>query len=179
MADQPKWIFAYASLIWNPDFNFHKKEPARLFGYHRRLCIESKNYRGTEQLPGLVFGLCRGGSCTGIAYKVTECFHDEDFTKLRTRELNSSAYVERLLDLRLKTGETVQALCYVANTESHKYYVTDQITDVIRKVSVARGQFGTNCSYILQTAQALKQAGCPDKGLERLCKRISDKIALI
>lgn len=175
MSDRPSWAFAYGSLIWNPSFDFQEKKLARLFGYHRRLCIESKAYRGTEQTPGLVFGLCRGGSCTGIAYKVGEYFSNEDLAKLRTRELNSSAYAERLLSLRLKSGEVVQALCYIANTESHKYYSSDHVDDVVSRVSLAKGQFGTNRSYVLRTARALNQAGCPDKRLERLCERITDK----
>ena len=50
----PLWVFAYGSLIWKPEFAFDRRVPARVFGYHRRLCLRSIKYRGTEARPGVV-----------------------------------------------------------------------------------------------------------------------------
>ena len=67
---EPVWLFAYGSLMWNPDFDFAEARPAFLYGYHRSFCLYSRDYRGTPERPGLVLGLDRGGSCHGIAYRL-------------------------------------------------------------------------------------------------------------
>ena len=61
----PVWVFAYGSLMWNPEMAFAETRPAVLHGFHRRFCLYSRDYRGTPERPGLVLGLNRGGSCRG------------------------------------------------------------------------------------------------------------------
>src|SRR5258708_24716264 len=63
---QPVWIFAYGSLMWDREFPRIAAEPALLYGYHRRFCLYSFDYRGTRTRPGLTLGLDRGGACRGI-----------------------------------------------------------------------------------------------------------------
>ena len=38
------WVFGYGSLIWNPGFPHKDAQIARVNGYHRRFCVESKVY---------------------------------------------------------------------------------------------------------------------------------------
>src|SRR5262245_51172239 len=64
------WIFGYGSLMWRPDFRYQRKSVGLIWGYHRALCILSTRYRGTSARPGLVMGLCRGGSCWGMTFLV-------------------------------------------------------------------------------------------------------------
>src|SRR6267154_244768 len=66
----PVWLFAYGSLMWNPEMPFAERRPALLRGYHRSFCLYSRDYRGTPERPGLVLGLDRGGACRGIAYRL-------------------------------------------------------------------------------------------------------------
>src|SRR2546423_7228566 len=66
----PVWLFAYGSLMWNPEMPFAERRPALLRGWHRSFCLYSRDYRGTPERPGLVLGLDRGGSCQGIAYRL-------------------------------------------------------------------------------------------------------------
>src|SRR5260370_39944723 len=66
---QPVWIFAYGSLMWDPDFPHVEAPPALLHGWHRGFCLYSFDYRGTRARPGLVLGLDRGGACPGLAVR--------------------------------------------------------------------------------------------------------------
>ena len=69
------WVFGYGSLMWSPCFGYTRKALGRAHGYHRALCILSTRYRGTRRKPGLVMGLCRGGSCWGVAYRIDRAAH--------------------------------------------------------------------------------------------------------
>ena len=68
----PVWLFAYGSLIWRPECTAVERVRGRVHGYHRGLYLWSHEHRGTPELPGLVFGLDRGGSCSGFAYRLPE-----------------------------------------------------------------------------------------------------------
>src|SRR3546814_20214231 len=64
------WGLGDGSLMWNPGFPFEERSRALLIGRHRRLCVVSRQHRGTAARPGLVMGLHRGGSCRRIASRV-------------------------------------------------------------------------------------------------------------
>jgi cation transport protein ChaC len=66
------WVFGYGSLMWRSGFDFEESVRAKIFGAHRSLCVLSHTHHGTEQSPGLVLGLDRGGSCMGLAFRVAE-----------------------------------------------------------------------------------------------------------
>ncbi|NBQ94655.1 MAG: hypothetical protein EBU15_04595 [Betaproteobacteria bacterium] len=68
--DKVRWVFAYGSLIWNPEIPVRRGLLARVDGYHRRFCISSTRFRGTPEQPGVVLGLDRGGSCRGMAWEL-------------------------------------------------------------------------------------------------------------
>lgn len=83
----PVWLFAYGSLIWRPECSSTERVRARVHGYHRGLYLWSHEHRGTPELPGLVFGLDRGGSCSGFAYRLPEDQLEASLYALWQREM--------------------------------------------------------------------------------------------
>lgn len=68
----PFWIFAYGSLMWNPDFRWSARHVATIRGYHRSFRLWSRENRGTPENPGLVLTLECGGSCRGLVYRMEQ-----------------------------------------------------------------------------------------------------------
>ncbi|MEZ5590646.1 MAG: gamma-glutamylcyclotransferase [Gammaproteobacteria bacterium] len=84
------WVFGYGSLMWRPGFEFLERQTARLYGYHRALCVWSWVHRGTPEQPGLVFGLDAGGSCVGRAFRV--CASRKNGCGIHTFEMVTAVY---------------------------------------------------------------------------------------
>src|ERR1041384_7388315 len=98
------WIFGYGSLMWSPCFAYREKGLGRAHGYHRALCILSTRYRGTLKKPGLVMGLCRGGSCWGMAFRVAARDIEQGLRRLWFREMPRRVYQPRLVPVQLASG---------------------------------------------------------------------------
>src|SRR4051794_11420386 len=109
------WVFGYGSLIWRPGFEFVAAQRALLRGAHRSLCIYSHTYRGTPELPGLVFGLARGGACGGMAFEVAADKWDAVLAYLRERELVTGVYVETTRPVQLGDGRIANALAFLVD----------------------------------------------------------------
>src|SRR5260221_7439916 len=91
------WVFGYGSLMWAPDFSYAERKTGRVHGYHRSLCILSNRYRGTPDKPGLVMGLCRGGSCWGMAYRVPSGYAKQVLDTLWQREMLNKVYMPKFV----------------------------------------------------------------------------------
>src|SRR5215208_7113169 len=97
LPDGDLWVFGYGSLIWSPGFAYKEKRVGRAHGFHRALCILSTRYRGTHRRPGLVMGLCRGGSCWGMAFRIPERDVRRCLARLWHREMPRRVYEPRLV----------------------------------------------------------------------------------
>ena len=80
--------------------------------------MRSIHHRGTEAEPGLVLALdpWPGRSCTGLALRAASGTEAQTLAALRERELVSSAYIEKRVDLSLRDGRRVEAVTYVVDT---------------------------------------------------------------
>ncbi len=160
------WVFGYGSLLWQPGFAHVETQRARLFGYRRALCIRSFVHRGTEQRPGLVLGLDRGGSCLGLAFRVPGKIRGEVIDYLRERELVTNVYLERWLSVRLRDGRDINALGYVVDRSHRQYAGSLGVDEAIEGVRGSIGKSGPNEAYVLNTVDHLKQIGIRDHWLE-------------
>ena len=112
------WVFAYGSLMWAPGFEYSVCRQARLYGYRRALCVSSCVYRGTAEVPGLVFGLDAGGSCVGRAFRVDKPRRLQIYDYLMEREMVRGAYRPMWLPVNTPAGR-ISALSFVVD-RSHE-----------------------------------------------------------
>ena len=162
------WVFGYGSLMWSPCFSYLQKAPARVHGFHRALCILSTRYRGTHRKPGLVMGLCHGGSCWGMAFRVAERDVRRCVARLWSREMNRRVYQPRLIPTRLRGGRTVAALAFIADPEHPAYVRELDLHGRARLVAQGIGQRGPCVDYIRNTLEHMHDVGVRDPHLERV-----------
>lgn len=165
------WVFAYGSLIWDPDFDFQRAEPGRLHGLHRAFCIQSRRYRGTPEAPGVVLGLDRGGSCTGLVYQFRPATRAESLHRLFAREMPDEVYRAARVQVRPAGGQTVTALTFVANHRSPAYARLDE-AEILRRLRECCGARGRNRDYAVNTMLALRDRGIRDGRIESLVGRL-------
>jgi cation transport protein ChaC len=162
------WVFGYGSLMWAPDFEFAERRAGRVHGYHRALCILSSRYRGTPEKPGLVMGLCRGGSCRGMAFRVRNQHAREVLDTLWKREMLNKVYMPKFVPISLGGARRVQALAFVADT-THRLFVGELDVDGrARLVAQGIGQRGRCVDYIRNTLDHMRDLGVHDPHLARI-----------
>lgn len=168
------WVFGYGSLLWNPGFDVAEQVVAKLPGYSRSFCMWSIHHRGTEDDPGLVLALDEepAHACEGVALAVRAGAEEDTLAYLRERELISSAYLERALDVDLVDGRRVQALAYIINREHRQYCGGMPLEEQAQIIARAAGGMGPNTEYLYNTARHLTEIGLHDPDLEWLSQRV-------
>lgn len=161
-------MFGYGSLMWSPDFGFAERKAARVHGYHRALCILSSRYRGTPEKPGLVMGLCRGGSCWGMAFRVRNRRAREVLDALWKREMLNKVYKPTLIPVTAAPGRRIHALAFVADT-GHRQFVKElDLHGRAQLVAQGIGQRGRCVDYIRNTLEHMLALGVNDPHLARI-----------
>jgi cation transport protein ChaC len=162
------WVFAYASLLWRPEFEADAVRFARVWGYHRALRMRSSVNRGTPDCPGLVFALLRGGSCRGQVHRVPTAGATAVLDALWTREMPNGVYTPRWLPCRTDDGELVEALAFTLPADSA--HLTPRLDDgrLLAILQHARGRYGTTLDYLARTAHRLTELGIHDGEVMRL-----------
>ena len=167
------WVFGYGSLMWNPGFDFEEVQLARIHGLHRAPCIYSWVHRGTRERPGIVLGLAQGGTCIGKAFRISGQNRDATLEYLRARELVTNVYLERRRSIVLESGESVEAVTYIADSKHEQFAGRLGHEALIAQIQGAVGKSGDNESYIIDTTEHLKELGIRDGLMERICRELS------
>lgn len=151
------WVFGYGSLVWNPGFEAQDRVIASLPGYHRSFCMRSIHHRGTDENPGLVLALDEAPDavCHGVALSVAPDKADEVLEYLRERELISSAYLEKMLEIELADGRRVEAVTYVIDADHVQYCGGLDLEEQADIIARAVGGRGPNTEYLFNTADHL------------------------
>ena len=163
----PVWVFAYGSLMWNPEMAFAETRPAVLHGWHRRFCLYSRDYRGTPERPGLVLGLDRGGSCRGLARRLPPDALGAAIDRLWAREMAGQVYDMRAVTVATPQGP-VAAHAFTVRRDNIDYAGRLGIERMAETIAAAAGGRGTGRDYLANTVRHLDELGIRDKGLRRL-----------
>jgi glutathione-specific gamma-glutamylcyclotransferase len=168
------WLFAYGSLIWNPDMDFAERRLAVLRGWHRRFCIWQRRWRGTSERPGLMLALDRGGSCRGIAYRIAAPV-GEKIARVWERETIGNAYRPMRLMLEMETGP-VSALAFVINRDGPRYAGRLEDEEIAGYIANACGNIGPSAAYLLDTVAHLEALGIRDRHLWRMQELVAERM---
>ena len=169
------WVFGYGSLIWHPGFAYVEHHIAWASGWQRSFCMRSIHHRGTPEAMGLVLALdhVAGAGCAGVAFRVAPGCEEETLRTLRERELISSAYLEKWLDVSLPDGRQEKALAYVVDPQHEQYCGGLAREQQARIIAGAKGGRGTNRDYLVSTARHLSELGIADPDLDWLVAQVA------
>lgn len=168
------WVFGYGSLIWNPGFEVAEMRIATLEGYARSFCMRSVHHRGTDENPGLVLALDEApdARCHGVGFSVREGQENDVLAYLRERELVSSAYLEKQVEITLADKRRVTAVTYVIDAAHVQYCGGLDLQEQARIIARAHGGRGPNSEYLFNTAAHLHDLGISDPELDMLVGRV-------
>jgi len=170
----PVWVFGYGSLIWNPALRYVERRSAIVQGWHRSFCLSMKAGRGSPDKPGLALGLESGGSCTGSAYRIDEHLVESELTLLWRREMFSTGYLPRWVDLLDQDGIIFgSAITFIINSASCQYAGQLSTEVVAERLATAFGRLGSAADYLFRTCAGLRNNGIPDSQLEALSYRVA------
>lgn len=174
----PIWVFAYGSLIWNPEFTHVEARPALIHGWRRSFCIGLTSWRATPDQPGLMLALDRGGSCRGMAFRLAHADPRAQMVALLKRE---AVHHEGLATFRWLTARTaegpVRALTFYAMPDGHPYREHLPVEAQAQRLARAAGRMGSCAAYLRNTVEHLEQLGIHDRYLWDLQRRVAAEIA--
>lgn len=174
------WVFGYGSLIFNPVMVYVERARGRIYGHHRRFCLWTRLGRGSPDCPGLVLALDRGGSCTGVAYRLNPDVAIAELDLLWRREMVTLAYRASWLTFHPdghNDGAGKRAISFVSRPERENFagpMTLDQEADVIASAS---GFIGPCRDYLFDTVKALEADGISDPHLKKLQRAVEHRLA--
>lgn len=176
--EDPLWVFAYGSLIWKPDFNAVDWRYGGLRGWHRSFCLRLTRWRGTQSQPGLMLALRRGGSCNGIAFRLSDEDRLGQIQRMIRREISSISDASSIRWVFLETPEgPVRALTFWAGPRGDRVLNGLPLETVARTLARACGHIGSCAEYLYLTVKHLEEKGICDRNLWKLQELVATEIA--
>ena len=175
-ADDGLWLFAYGSLMWKPEIVVAERRVATVRGWHRRFCLWQWRFRGTRDCPGFMLALDRGGSCVGVAYKVSGPDLPSKIMPVWRREMRGNGYLARWLSAITAEGP-VRAVTFVVNRASERYagHLSDQ--EIADQIALACGHIGPSAEYLLNTVARCEELGVHDPYLWRMQALVAERMS--
>ena len=170
------WVFGYGSLIWNPAFHFTERRTAHIFGFHRQFCLRARAGRGSPDRPGLMLALEPGGSCHGVAYRISRQHVASELDVVWRREMTSMAYHPVWVAARTPSG-IEHAIAFTANRKHERYIRGLNENKTVRLLAHGAGPLGHCCDYLFDTVAHLRELGIRDRRLEALAARVRARAA--
>ena len=174
---EPLRVFAYGSLLWNPEYAVDRGIHGTVYGWHRAFCMRLERFRGSREQPGLMMGLERGGSCRGIVHEITTQDPREILDALVRRELITKPCTYSAGWLPVRTpGGAVSAVSFTFDRQGRFYEGGLSLEAVAQRLASAVGHMGTNAEYLMNTIQSLETHGIRDRNMCALEKLVAERI---
>lgn len=171
------YIFAYGSLIWNPNFDFLEKYPAKLFNYKRDFCLKEHYHRGDKENHGYVLGIYpqKGFVTTGMVYKIDI----SNWVKIRNylikrENAGGNYYKEKFVDVYDLKNNKYRAYTFVSNEESKSFDNSPCLLTKAKIINSAKGISGPNIDYLNNSIKSLLEYDLIEE--EDVLKKIKDYI---
>jgi cation transport protein ChaC len=175
---QDVWLFAYGSLLWKPACEAIDRQTGTLLGWHRSFCLGwDRWFRGSEQFPGLMLSLDRGGQCRGAVYRLPPDAVEANLEKLLRREMRikPAAHVPRWVKVKTADGP-LPAIAFVINRKSDRYISGLSLDEIVNTLATAAGPVGTMAEYLHSTVSHLEALGLHDSHLWHLQELVAQRI---
>ena len=172
------WLFAYGSLNWNPACDFVESRLAVVHGWRRSFCLGwDRWFRGSDNHPGLMLSLDRGGQCRGVAYRLPPDAVETNLERLFRREIRTKAraHLPRWVNVET-TGGKLRAITFVINRQGARYVGGLSLDRIADALSVAAGPSGTMAEYLHTTVRHLEELGLHDRQLWHLQELVAARI---
>ncbi len=178
--DDPRqfWFFAYGSLIWKPACDVVEMRTGVLRGWHRSFCLGwNTRHRGSDTNPGLMLALDRGGTCTGVLYRLPSDAVAENLKLLLKREMGAkpSPFPPRFVNVRAG-DQMIRALTFVVDRKAGRYVSGLSEREIAQVLALAVGHRGSMTEYLFNTVQHLEQMGIHDRHLWRLQEMVAERL---
>jgi cation transport protein ChaC len=124
-----------------------------------------------------MLALDRGGSCTGIAYRLPDEDRIDQLEKLLRREIdaNPPTNVARWIPIRID-GVAVVALAFVAERTGPAYDGGRSHEDIAAILARAAGHWGSAAAYLHRTVTKLDEHGIRDRNLWSIQRLVASQI---
>ena len=172
------WLFAYGSLIWKPACAFVEIRTGTLRGWHRAFCLGwTRRFRATDDNPGLMLALDRGGTCKGALYRLPPGQAEPNLNKLVQREMpfKPSSFPPRWVNVATETGVT-RAITFCIDRKGGRYVTGLSDHEVADVLARAVGSRGSMAEYLYSTVRHLEDLDIHDRHLWRLQELVADRI---
>jgi cation transport protein ChaC len=179
-ANDPRdvWMFAYGSLIFNPEFDHVEERTGTTYGYHRSFCIGwVRIYRGTPERPGIMLGLDRGGACQGVVFRLPADAVRENVMKVVRREMpiKWTQIAARWMPVHTEQGP-VRAIGWPVNHANPAYLPDVTHDQVVHALATAAGERGSMAAYLHDTIVQLENRGIHDGYLWKMQAEVARRI---
>jgi glutathione-specific gamma-glutamylcyclotransferase len=177
-AGEDAWLFAFGSLIWKPECEHLEERAGTASGWHRSFCFRIRRFRGTDDCPGLMMSLDRGGQCKGMLFRLPGGTLHQQLRKLCKREITvkPANTLPRWITV-MNGGMPLRAIAFVINRESRAYVGRLAPEEIATTLSKACGHWGSGAEYLFNTVQKLEECGIHDRYLWRLQQLVAERIA--
>ena len=179
-ADDPGqiWVFAYGSLIWKPACEFVELRTGTVRGWHRAFCLGwNTRFRGSEENPGLMLALDRGGACKGALYRLPPGLEAQNVELLCRREMGykPSPFPPRWVTAMTEQGP-VRAFTFCIDRNSGRYVSGLDESRIADALAKAVGGRGSMVEYLFHTVDHLERLGIHDPHLWRLQALVAERL---